>query len=390
MKYVQKQCDEMLQDGDINIGDRQKRIKQLTDSVLKDNGEYNDCELLDFISRNIKLIRVQWDSETLKNNVQSYGKINENMNNPLVTIPNIKLEMPIKTEDLDDGYKIKMKWSVSGYNEHKQKNLSRSFIIRYKKIIQFDHKQNEDEEKQILLTENNHQFPDQSKSQWIVATHKIIQMVDNNDNDNDNDHDNNDIFEVDIVDKFEYNICYKYQVLVKIHDPIDFLIESNYIDLVVTNVVKIELQQYRQRAHYSESYHPKQMLNENAQGYGSALVQDFKINESDWVIFKLKDGENLYFPKKFIIKSFGNEQSVKTMRVFIGDNDKNEWYLFEPNMINVEKNNEYQIFEINGIDPNVVKLNELRQIKLEFITNHGCKSGCKFFIYEFQLYGIRL
>merc|ERR1712113_1287654 len=109
--------------------------------------------------------------------------------------------------------------------------------------------------------------------------------------------------------------------------------------------VKIELQQYQQRAHYdSDSYHPRQMLNNAAVGYGSALVQDFKPNEQDWVIFKLKDGENLYFPKKFIIKSFGNGQSVKTMRIYIGDNDKNKWYLFEPNVINVKKNNQYQLF----------------------------------------------
>ncbi len=61
------------------------------------------------------------------------------------------------------------------------------------------------------------------------------------------------------------------------------------------------------------------------------------------------------------------------MRVLIGNGMK-KWYLFNPNSINVEKNNKYQTFEINGVDETIIKNNELIYIKLEF------------FIYEFQLY----
>ena len=387
MKSVQKQCETILERNNnnkngqnVSVQERKNRIKSMIDGIIKctDNECYDSKSILGFLSNSTKLISMRWEPETLMNHVQIYGKIRENVDNPLVLIPKINLEMPSKTQDCNDGYKIKMKWSVVSASN--LNNLCRSFIIRYKKIENESQHKNgnnfEDEEKQILL-----KAEDIENGEWVTANYNVIKP----------NKDDLNTFSVDILDKFEYNYCYKYQVVLKLNEPIDLMIESNNIDLTVTNVVKIELQQYQQRAHYdSDSYHPRQMLNNAAVGYGSALVQDFKPNEQDWVIFKLKDGENLYFPKKFIIKSFGNGQSVKTMRIYIGDNDKNKWYLFEPNVINVKKNNQYQLFEIDGIDPALIKMNELRQIKLEFVTNHGCSSGCKFFIYEFQLYGIKI
>eukprot|EP01083_Nonionella_stella_P169804 576596_1 len=154
-------------------------------------------------------------------------------------------------------------------------------------------------------------------------------------------------------------------------------------------VVKIELKEHSNRKHYRD-WRPSNLLQDNDNYYASALNRDFKANENDWIIFKLKQENTLYLPTKCMVKNRYNNygRNVRQMKLWIGDGKK-QWFAF--NVLDVANNNQKQEFELNRLDWTVanIKRHSLRFIKLEFLQNHGFTGagGCKFILKQFELFG---
>eukprot|EP01084_Bolivina_argentea_P078969 143310_1 len=161
---------------------------------------------------------------------------------------------------------------------------------------------------------------------------------------------------------------------------------------------KIELIYHSHRAHSSGSRdHPKNILVENnpqIKSYRSDEVQNFKKNEKDWIIFKLK--QNISFlPTQFILKTCNYLNAIKQMTISIGNNEINKWILCKPNLVNIKCSNHYQSFDIYGINWKMMNENDNKPnyIKIEFINNHDIdnelsKQYVKYQCTEFKLYGI--
>ena len=156
--------------------------------------------------------------------------------------------------------------------------------------------------------------------------------------------------------------------------------------------IKIPLKFHSDRGHWSESYHPKGILNKCM--YFSQLNPKFKPNENDWLIFEYDDinDDKLYVPQKFSIENDLNSyphHSIKLMSILIGDVNKNKWYIFKPNKIQIQNKKNKTTVQIDGVDWKIIKKNKLTMIKLEFIENYGSTddSNSKFCCTGFELFG---
>eukprot|EP01083_Nonionella_stella_P155097 500600_1 len=80
-------------------------------------------------------------------------------------------------------------------------------------------------------------------------------------------------------------------------DRMNGTITSHRFDEVVHKgpAVKIELKEHSNRKHYSYYSHhrPTNLLQDNGDQYWSAVNKEFKANENDWIIFKLKQENTL-------------------------------------------------------------------------------------------------
>ncbi len=224
---------------------------------------YDNRNILQYTVTNTKLIDIKLEP---MNNIDTHGKIISNVQNPLINLPVINLyeTIAVNASQYKNGYKIRLKWAVS----IPQNNI-KHFTIKYKEHVNND-------EKKIIFDEKA------GEDEWIISEYNIIKITDNNAK-----------FEVDIINNFEYNQQYQYQILLNVLNSIAVIIKSNIIPSMITNIVRLKLHSFNHRAHYfSKAYHPQQMLNNSGQGYGSAFVNNFKPNETAWVIFKCTDCKN--------------------------------------------------------------------------------------------------
>ena len=164
-----------------------------------------------------------------------------------------------------------------------------------------------------------------------------------------------------------------------------------------TRSPKIWLQYHSHRGDYSqwsENRHPKRMLEKNGQGYFSQLNKEFAYLEQDWIIFEYVEKHTIYKPTKFKLVNdvlFYNRRAIKTMSIFIGDVNKNLWFQFEPNTINIKDTDKPQQFSICGINDKIIRENKLTFIKIKFLDNYGetdrvmPRFGCIYF----ALYGYK-
>ena len=135
--------------------------------------------------------------------------------------------------------------------------------------------------------------------------------------------------------------------------------------------------------------------------YWSPYNRFFKKDEEDWIIFRIKNEnkdvvkkENAktkskhYWLKQVKIKNASYAKivsGVKQMRIEISA-DKKEWKVCDPNPINVEKNAEFQSFDVS-----IKFMPNMKYFKIVFMKNHvddGVTSFCKFVVNRLRLYGI--
>ena len=179
---------------------------------------------------------------------------------------------------------------------------------------------------------------------------------------------------LDVPDDIMY-ICYKYwQHLVEI---------------------PIEPHSNRESLHNLEGNGPKCLLVDDTDHYWSPFDEEFAKDEEDWIIFQLKSDDNIlhkyYWLKQIKIKNADYEQctgGVKEMRIEVSKDTK-EWFICNPNPICVEKNSEYQTFDIN-----IRFMKNIKYYKIVFMTNHfglsavENRSPCKFVVNRLHLYGV--
>ena len=94
--------------------------------------------------------------------------------------------------------------------------------------------------------------------------------------------------------------------------------------------------------------------------------------------------QNMFALKQIKIKNGQYESEVKEMRIEIGNIDDNEWSICKPNIINVEKNTEYQTFDISSIfDRNK------QDFKVILISPYkSTRFDSKFIVHRLKLFGV--
>ena len=168
---------------------------------------------------------------------------------------------------------------------------------------------------------------------------------------------------------------------------IDFIVLYTYF---MMNLVQIPLKIHSFKGQYSNYWRITHIINKDTKRYASIIDTRFPKTENDWIIFEY---DALYLVNKIVIRSDSqyHTMGVKTMKVSIGDDHTNEWYLFGPKIINVAHHPNYQSFEIDGIDYKLIKEKSLKQIKVEFMTNHGFTGDdSRYVVMELQMHGLQL
>ena len=305
----------------------------------------------DYIKTHTTLAELEFDPE-LSTTIQTHGRLNVSDDLSL-KMPNITFESLRPSSLTANGYLCSAEWTTTEYA-----NNNREFLITY--CVD-----NDREEKHI------------QDQEWKTAEHKAVETS------------NDDKFAVDIEDLLMYDKSYKFCISSDVCDPISINVPSNILEFGI-RTMQIPLQVGFYLGHWSD-YHPANLLkNRDMMScyYASQWKSKFDSNENDWIIFKY---DELYLPNKVMIKNRKNDnQAVKTFRLFIGDGE--EWYLFNPAIITAHnKNEEYQSFVISGIDYSVIKIKQLKQIKVEFMTNHGCNILflCRFVMRDLKLFGVK-
>ena len=82
-------------------------------------------------------------------------------------------------------------------------------------------------------------------------------------------------------------------------------------------------------------------------------------------------------------------QSIKQMKISIGNKDNKKWIYFKPDLFHCKNNTKLQYFGLSGTDYDKIQKNNLKYIKLEFIENWGDNGACKFVFSYFQLIGFK-
>eukprot|EP01083_Nonionella_stella_P169805 576600_1 len=359
-----KKCDDLLRNS-ANNKQREQKIVQIVKGSLNTNEkctQYAETDsLIAYIKSKTSLIEIAFAEDVFgARAVNAFGKVRTDGENELIKIASIHLDDPIVASKDNDGYCVKLRWQMAGGAAAHAHNEN-SFDVKYC--------EDEDDEKK------------RNEMPWISADIK--------------DHiQNGSQFGADISNKYLFGKQYKYKVVLDMNEPIQYQIQSNIVQFIRKGarkgpVVKIELKEHSNRKHYRD-WRPSNLLQDNDNYYASALNRDFKANENDWIIFKLKQENTLYLPTKCMVKNRYNNygRNVRQMKLWIGDGKK-QWFAF--NVLDVANNNQKQEFELNRLDWTVanIKRHSLRFIKLEFLQNHGFTGagGCKFILKQFELFG---
>ena len=159
-------------------------------------------------------------------------------------------------------------------------------------------------------------------------------------------------------------------------------------NLKIKEIVKIPLRIKSHRGHYGSFGDPSNLLKSSDEYYYSEWNNKFVEGENDWIIFGY---DQLYIPRHIAVTNFVSARALNTFRIFIGDG--NEWHLFNPEIIKVDKcdsqSDEPQTFSIEGIDSEIIAKKQFKQIKVEFIKNHGDNYPfvSQFVIKEIKIFG---
>lgn len=158
---------------------------------------------------------------------------------------------------------------------------------------------------------------------------------------------------------------------------------------------QIELEYYSHRGHvHGDSGHPKNLLHDDkSKGYMSKYNQDFQKNESDWIIFKIKNQSII--PTEFGIKQIEvNHYSIKNMKIFIGNEQQSKWYGLQTNgkeIIQCQDQKQLQWFHVLGVDHGIIRRESLRNIKIELLPNNNPHpAACRFIINQFKFKGVAM
>eukprot|EP01084_Bolivina_argentea_P117966 209390_1 len=347
LAVTKKQCKEMLKI-DHNDSNREHKIKEITEKLFE---KYN-IQLKKFIENNIQLMNIEFLSEKNKiNQLNKYGRIVINGSRSICSIPEIKLIEVVKTNESDNGYKIKLKWKIFG------KQNKSHFVIKYIECSMKTNGKFNDEKKDCDINRFD---------EWNVMNCKQIKCFDENK------------YEIDAETVLKYNKMYMYKVLLLIEYPINISIESNILKLRVKyekaiegSVIQIPLIFHSHRKHDKDNDPSNMLISNDHKRYYSAANNDFHSGDTeDWIVFKIND-DNLYFPTKFVIKNWEYDNGIQKMIIQIGDG-YNKFFTFNSNKVfHIKKgssyHNKYQEFSITGIGSSLIKNNKYKHIKIKFI-----------------------
>ena len=213
--------------------------------------------------------------------------------------------------------------------------------------------------------------------------------------DNDNDIEEDTVTKIKTVKHTDKLSIFGY-IRLMATEKYDLYIPPSIIDFIVlytyfmTNLVQIPLKIQSHKGQYSNGWRVDYIIQADTTRYASIIDTRFPKTVNDWIIFEY---DALYLVNKIVIRSDSqyHTMGVKTMKISIGNRLRNKWYPFSPNIINVAHHPNYQSFDIDGIDYKLIKEKKLKQIKVEFITNHGFTGNdSRFVVMEFQIHGLQL
>ena len=175
-------------------------------------------------------------------------------------------------------------------------------------------------------------------------------------------------------------------------------------EIIGMNKLKdIQLKYLNHRKHFinennndnEDKYHPKQLLDlYNNDKYYSDKIGNFEENENDWIIFQTLYENQYFIPKVLQIKNHSNEYAVKKLKIFIGNNETNEWFNLTENEALLISNKNMFFESINlklnqGINDEMIKTKKWNCFKIELIDNYGANAmdKSKFCLHYFALQG---
>eukprot|EP01083_Nonionella_stella_P224535 799157_1 len=310
-----RNCDALLRNS-ANSKERELKIGQMVLRSFNNNvlcTKYLESgSLISYIKIKTSLIDIEFKEDMFSD---AFGRVHTGVDNDdLVNTYSIDLYDPIPISDDNDGYYVELRWQMTG-------GAVQSEIFNIKYLAMDDEKKSNDME-------------------WMLADIKEINHVNNPNSPT-------SVFGVAVSNKYLFDKSYKYQVILDVKHPITLQqIQSNIVQFIrTTSVVKIELQQHSCRK-YFRTFSPSGLINENTRRvYASAKNKEFRSNENDWIIFKLKHENTIYHPTKCIVENAYNNSgvNVKKMKLWYGDGDK-QWFLV--NVLNVANTDEKQEFEL--------------------------------------------
>lgn len=353
------------------------------------NSKYGDSsKLTQHIEEITPLMTVQFGSEfadRIQSAIDSAVQLSPKKS---ISFPSISFSKPDQFTDKNDGYSVRLNWTIGNMNDSNRINKDR-ITLKYKMADKLNG--NDDDEKEREFTSGNPRNPRNGQNEWRVFRHGVIGET--------KEDDGNLSMHCQSLDVLRPNQQYFCQIEYAIKKPMDFVISSNIESFVNVkreelnengdiDVVAIKLQYHSHRKH-SLTRHPKYLLmNSDTKQYWSAFNSDFQREERDWMVFRLKENRK-WVPTQIMFKNYKSNQDVKRMRVYIGDIRTKKWQSLTKEEIAPLLSKDMQYFNVDCSYIENDDDEEMRFVKVEFIENYGENNPdmCRFCCRHFKLMG---
>eukprot|EP01083_Nonionella_stella_P021146 58635_1 len=136
----------------------------------------------------------------------------------------------------------------------------------------------------------------------------------------------------------------------------------------------IELMYDSHRKH-QHSHHPRNLLIDGiSKVYMSTINRDFwgpGDKKQDWIIFKIKQENKYYLPKKICIKNSDWHDALHILDFAIGDVSTDKWEFFNPRNMKWAAKFSIRCVDIDGVSDTTIIKNKFKHVKLVMKKNHG-------------------
>eukprot|EP01084_Bolivina_argentea_P119657 212152_1 len=160
--------------------------------------------------------------------------------------------------------------------------------------------------------------------------------------------------------------------------------KDEYKDIDISKQEQIILEIHSNQGELSKNDKAENILEANNSNY---YFSGYNNVTNDWINMEVLN-DNIYYPTMIKVMGCDNEDSLRHIKVKIGNVDKNEWIEMNEDFIEVKRSGDKQEFkfDIDNDKGKLIKAKNYKQFQLEIKDNYGSEKWIV--IGEFLMFGV--